>query len=604
EEWEPVGDNSTLRTYRDGVLLREITIPGLWNPTGHSIRIGASPRSPLYDDFGAPPNAVFSRIRVYSVACAPPAAPTLTAPAANETLPSATVGALWEGDAHSHVQLRITREPDLDSELLWDSGLLESPNDWIWSGKLPQQTPAYAAVRLGNLCGVGPWSEPVGPFNLDRGYEPQEADTVRLVGAVLVDNQGPFLGLGASYFQAMRRCKYDRDRFESDLSFLAANEFRYIRILSMVGWYEAWQGLEIAPVSFNNRANVPVAAWEDYWQQFRDCIDIAYEHGLRTEVTIFADAQMMPDKADRIAHMDTMLENLVGREHKVILLEVGNEAWQNGFSGAQGRADLREFGQYLAERTEIPVALSAPDDISDAGINLLYSGSAADIATVHFTRDLAPDAGWAPVYDIYRTGLVDVPPMSSNEPIGPGASVNSENDPVKLVMAAVYAWAAGLPMYVFHCEAGVFGSSTFEGTPAIDAYDHLDDILPPDLSGWARNNGIMPDSPFITYCEGQPDTPWSAVPGANDGVIRNNGATNGCDFIALPIAVLADGVELEPRRPMALNVHHPLTGEIVDTKTLAAGERFTLPQGPGAWILRGRYLDCAVGTGVGDWTRY
>jgi hypothetical protein len=38
----------------------------------------------------------------------------------------------------------------------------------------------------------------------------------------------------------------------------------------------------------------------------------------------------------------------------VILLEVANEAWQNGFPGAQGIADLREFGKYLADRTSIP----------------------------------------------------------------------------------------------------------------------------------------------------------------------------------------------------------------------------------------------------------
>ncbi|MDO8682818.1 MAG: hypothetical protein Q7N50_04985, partial [Armatimonadota bacterium] len=59
--------------------------------------------------------------------------------------------------------------------------------------------------------------------------------------------------------------------------------------------------------------------------------------------------------------MQTLLDNLAGREHKVILLEVANEGWQNGFPGEPGIADMREFGQYLAERTSILVALSASE---------------------------------------------------------------------------------------------------------------------------------------------------------------------------------------------------------------------------------------------------
>ena len=43
-----------------------------------------------------------------------------------------------------------------------------------------------------------------------------------LNGKSLRDNHGPFLGLGASYFQALRRAKYDRARLNSDLGLLAA----------------------------------------------------------------------------------------------------------------------------------------------------------------------------------------------------------------------------------------------------------------------------------------------------------------------------------------------------------------------------------------------
>ncbi|HWP40237.1 MAG TPA: hypothetical protein VNL70_04880, partial [Tepidisphaeraceae bacterium] len=185
---------------------------------------------------------------------------------------------------------------------------------------------------------------------------PARTGIVAVDDHALKDDQGHFLGLGVTYMSALRRAKYDRARLRSDLDFLSRRGFNYIRALSMVGWYEAWAGKEIAPVTFTNRAGQTVQAWPDYWQQLRDLIDIAYDdYGLRTELTIFADAQLMPTKAARLQHMQTILDNLQGREHKLILLEVANEAWQNGFPGAQGIAELREFGGYLNARTSIPV---------------------------------------------------------------------------------------------------------------------------------------------------------------------------------------------------------------------------------------------------------
>src|SRR5687767_14652111 len=76
---------------------------------------------------------------------------------------------------------------------------------------------------------------------------------VRLDGHALRDKSGPFLGLGASYFQALRRAKFERTRFESDVQFLASKKFNYVRVLSMVGWFKGWDGLEMAAVDFKCR---------------------------------------------------------------------------------------------------------------------------------------------------------------------------------------------------------------------------------------------------------------------------------------------------------------------------------------------------------------
>jgi hypothetical protein len=184
------------------------------------------------------------------------------------------------------------------------------------------------------------------------------------VGHSLADDNGPFLGLGVSYFTALWRCKYHRDRLERDLAFLAKQGFNYYRMLSMVGYYPAWDGLEIAPVTFTSRAGKRVEAWPDYWEQLGQLVDLAFDkHGLRTQITIFADAQLIPSREARLEHMGKLLERVVrGREHKVMLLEVANEAWQNGFPGAQGVADLREFAGFLNARTEVLVATTSNHD--------------------------------------------------------------------------------------------------------------------------------------------------------------------------------------------------------------------------------------------------
>jgi hypothetical protein len=310
-------------------------------------------------------------------------------------------------------------------------------------------------------------------------------------------------------------------------------------------------------------------------------------------VTIFADAQLMPAKSARIAHMQGVLDAIADREHSVVLLEVANEAWQNGFPGDEGIADLREFGRYLADRTDVLVALSAPLGGTNADLTELYSGSAADIATEHFSRDTGTvEGGWLPVRDCWRGELAaGVPPISSNEPIGPGSSVAEETDPIKLVMAAAFAWGANLPMYVFHARAGIRSLEPFEGVAGIDDLAHLSSILPPDLPSWVRNDGLEQAAPFTVFADGQPGRYWPGLAAPRSGAVRNTGKVKGGEFVCLPIGILAGGVVLEARRPLSFDAFDPLTGASSGTRTLARGERFTLPRGPGAWILKGRFTD-------------
>ncbi|MDF2441441.1 MAG: hypothetical protein JWN98_2425 [Abditibacteriota bacterium] len=423
-----------------------------------------------------------------------------------------------------------------------------------------------------------------------QGLKERRRGRVRILGHSLVDEGGPFLGLGVSYFTALWRCKNDRERLKSDLAFLSSQGFNYYRMLSMVGYYPAWEGIEIAPTAFTSRNGKRVDAWPDYWAQLRQLVDMAYDqYQMRTQITIFADAQLMPDKQARRDHIHKLLREVVaGREHKIILLEIANEAWQNGFSGHQGTADLREFTKYIGDRTSIPIAITSNHENPIADV---YAGSAADIATWHFSRDRKRDGGWNPVYDCWDVGdLPGLPPVSSNEPIGPGSSVNSESEPIRLLAAPAFAYIARLPMYVFHSDAGVFGKTRFQEVPGIERFGHLLTLLPRDLANWQRNDGKEPTAPFTTFAGEQPNRYWPEAEAASDGCVRNTGSRSGDRFICLPIGIRPAGLRLQARHSMQISVYDVLTGKVILSATKRAGEELKLPQGPGALLIIGRAL--------------
>jgi hypothetical protein len=411
----------------------------------------------------------------------------------------------------------------------------------------------------------------------------------------LKDRDGHFLGLGVSYFTALWRCKNDRTRFESDLAFLSRQGFNYFRMLSMVGHHPGWEGREIAPIDFTNRDGKRIEAWDDYWTQLRELVDLAYDrYGMRTQITIFADAQLMPDRESRLSHMRKLLDDVVrGREQKIMLLEVANEAWQNGFPEDEGVAELREFAKFLSDRTEIPVAITSnhdwPELGSSKGFEQVYADSSADIATWHFSRDRRTDDGWKSVYDCWEFGArPKCPPASSNEPIGPGSSVNTEKEPIRLVMAAVFAYTAKLPMYVFHSGAGVGGKSRFEDMPGIDRFGHALKLLPADLPNWERNDGKEAKSPFTVFAGDKPNQYVREVDGAEDGCVRNIGGRKDQRFLCVPIGIRKGGLRVEARESLVFTAYDPLTGKVLKEATLRRGEQAKLPVGPRALIVVGR----------------
>lgn len=408
---------------------------------------------------------------------------------------------------------------------------------------------------------------------------------VRLVDGAFVDDGGPFLARSATMMWAAWAYRFDRPRLEENLASLSAAGFHAIRALGVVGDPAApdyWDGREID------------AHWPDYADVIAGLTDLAWDgYGLRVEWTLIGDGQItVPTLQEREALVDTFLAMSEGREEKILHFEIANESWQNGFDGDDGLAQLRALSSSMRDRTEILVAASAPPSSLDcAGIAAFYDPPVADLATIHFDRDVGQaDGPWRPVWQPWTyasCGLGTV--ATNNEPIGPGASVASEDDPERLAAAAAATWIAGLPHYVFHSHAGVRGDEDLWTAPGLDAFAHFDAGLPADLASWSRRELDDPAGPLVVFAEvggeAVPDALWPEVPGAESGVVAALTAESAGELVVLALGVL-DHVVVEARAPLSFQVQRALDGVVVDTHRLAAGERVTLA-GAGALVLRG-----------------
>jgi hypothetical protein len=154
-------------------------------------------------------------------------------------------------------------------------------------------------------------------------------------------------------------------------------------------------------------------------------------------------------------------------------------------------------------------------------------------------------------------------------------------------MAAAFAYTARLPMYVFHSQAGVFGKTRFEDTPAIREFRCLDDVLPADLPNWRRNDGKQKEAPFTVFADGRPDRYAPEISSSRDGCVRNIGSRKDDRFVCVPIGIRAGGLPIKAREDLEFEAIDPLTGKSIRSAKLKSGESLVLPVGPGGLIVTG-----------------
>jgi hypothetical protein len=399
--------------------------------------------------------------------------------------------------------------------------------------------------------------------------------SVRLEERAMADDDGPFLALGATLFWGLWGEQHEPERLDRNLAWLAERGVDYVRILGMVGGV-SWEDREVDPAGAN------------YWSTVDRFLDRLARHGLRAQVTLFAEADaMMSDPDERQAFARRWANLAERRRERILLLEVANEHWRNGLDDVQ---ELRRLGRQVANRTRTLVALSAPRSTQICDV---YEDSAADIATIHYARSRESWTSVKQPWEWRRQALAcrdSLPVPVNNEPVGPQSSVEADDDPARLVMSYVTTFLAGNAAYVLHAGAGVRGGGAadralgravdFADTPQLDltfnriarAREHL----PSDLPNWTRREVDDREVPFRHFDRAIDNRSAAAI----------YAATSGNRFV---IAVLdARGpVSADVDASMTLEVFDPVKGEIVRSQRLEPGETLQL-KGSEAFILTGR----------------
>jgi hypothetical protein len=171
---------------------------------------------------------------------------------------------------------------------------------------------------------------------------------------------------------------------------------------------------------------------------------------------------------------------------------------------------------------------------------------------------------------------------SNNEPIGPGASVVADENPLRMVTGALVTYFSKLPFYVYHSDAGIRGYQNFfdYAVPANESFKQMRSYMPENLSNWTTWHSGRPDAPMVH------DNIWPY--GGRNGVVRLYSAARGNEVFGLAMGIL-NYTDVTARNSMQLDVIHPITGEIVQKVTVRAGERFRL-QGLEAYVLKGVFF--------------
>lgn len=408
------------------------------------------------------------------------------------------------------------------------------------------------------------------------------------------DAAGPFLAVTATHMDAINLVATDPDRFRDNIDYIASMGMSQ-RVLGILGW----QGDERVDPRH-----------PDYWSWLAYVIDYAFENGIRTQFTVFADLFFIPElqsQSGRLRHCDKVVEFLRLRREKLLAIEGCNEPGNSDLWSRYGTAsDLVEVTRKIGQALDVPYAAGAlyggphsttawhlaEDHISEEARTLLEGCPAV---SMHLDRGLGSSEGlWRSIRQPWEgrsTARMGKHNQAwwNNEPIGHDSSVEWFNNPHSLRVTpmqpsdldlhrihAMSTFMSGAALHNWHTEGGTGYSSDRlirHEHGAKEAMAALD-VLPSDLPSYDFHNWHWPSNPVVTV-EG-------CVYDRNmrgRGTLRTIAATKDNNVLIFPFCIL-EGATLRARHAMKLSKFESVDGTYQKTGELdlSAGESWDQPR--------------------------
>lgn len=388
----------------------------------------------------------------------------------------------------------------------------------------------------------------------------------------VADDNGPTLMVGLSRFYWLWAWKHDRDRVLREMDADRAAGYGYARVFAQVQNLcgdHYWDGREIDP------------AWPGHTDMVHDLTKAAAVRGLRLLWTLIGKGGQMGRQTERLDFVHRMAETLHGSDPAGILCaEMMNEP---GMLGDINSDELRyldsEFGSLA------PGLLHATGAVwTDAGWcadDPGYQGATAfsvegwertqnpSLGIAHLDRSAAGNEGtdraWRQGWDVglQHTRWID------NEPIGPGASVATENRPDVLRSHRAVAFICRAFATCYHCDAGIRGFGSVEDSPGYRECPKATRFLPGDVvNGRPVNaNQNYPDRHF--------DLPAEYLRAETGrGIVRAYAIQHEGKQYTIPFGPVS-GYRLIATRPLRVSEYHQQNNERTWQIELGRGDDIT-----------------------------
>lgn len=385
----------------------------------------------------------------------------------------------------------------------------------------------------------------------------------RLHGKGFKDDNGPFPALSATFFNAQTLYVQDKARLDKNLEFCRTNGVDIVRVLCYTDWNPP-RNIDFNP---DLMSQVIRYIWENY--------------NIRTEVSIFG-STYFGNYDEAVAQLGI---TLAGLAEAIAFFEIANEPHNHNAANLPVEK-LQHLATILRPYTKNLIALGSPLDIQAEVEDFIKN---ADLTTPHYDRkNDTPEGNWRPIRQPWE-GKIAGPPCCNNEPIGPGSSVETLDDPKLQMVAANCSWTANNGVHCWHSKSGVGNDEdTPLGTePGLETLTRGRALLPLDIASWDAQNWHWEANPFVTEEGSCTDNGMNSR-----GTIRTITCLNGSQFVCHPFGIPV-GATLRAKQNLEFKFYGWNSGakkyEVIGETRLNKDQRFDL-KAADDYFLIGRLL--------------